>query len=723
MTVTKGLDKLADQTRKREARDKELLGKRPSFADILASEREAAARNGSHAGNGRAVEQKAAKETKGSNGLAGQAVNGFQDLARGVWRKLEKIYAAGGAASRVSSDDINSLGELLRKRAHKQPLTNGEAQRAISILQAAGEEAAVEQKETEVTKGGKGKLSGNTPRPVGGLVSIDVELNCIHRHPKNRQATKEAVKELAASIDENELQQPILLRKPPAGSMYPLASGHYQIVFGERRFAAHELLGRKTIRAFVREDLDDVATLKLMAEENSKRDDLNPVERARLIETLTQPIADGGGGLQVKEAAAHVGFADAASASNAVRILKLPAKWLDRVAAGELPETFARLLTPICHAPKLMDIANAIFEAEQKGKSWKPPQGLHYGFHGFERRDEVEGLVNYLLREATRPVAAGDKRHYSDYRIGVSGEYPMLFQPDEKTRQQLDIREFTIGKETRQLATHWQLYDKLQWPEVKKHFAEHGRKTAAKKAANKSAKKALTPEQQKERDKQADELLARHVAAWRSDWLRRLVADQLATDLPLRERVMLLIAANCIDVWSNDTDEAMCEAVAKYQPVKSQYAKNSSAHVYDVIAAAGRSTQALTAATIALCQSKLCAEDDDWRYSSIEREMIDELAVFAGIDLAQCWQILQVGNQRAVAHQQMRLEALYRLHNSRQLDALGKELGVHVADAKSTDAKVQLLMTRERLLKLPKCIAPLPKPKASRKGAKARRGK
>jgi hypothetical protein len=62
--------------------------------------------------------------------------------------------------------------------------------------------------------------------------------------------------------------------------------------------------------------------------------------------------ADSGGrsGLTKDAAAKRVGLKDGSSASNLVRLLKLPKIWQDRVAAGELPESFARLIVPICHA-------------------------------------------------------------------------------------------------------------------------------------------------------------------------------------------------------------------------------------------------------------------------------------------------------------------------------------------------------------------------------------
>ena len=644
----KKLDKLGESVKYREQRDKALLGKRPSFEEVMKSERAALAKR------------------NGSNGHTG---NGQQ---------------------------------------------------------------AVEQKETKPTKGGKPKLSGESRWAFAAArgEAIDLPLELIHRHPKNRQPAAPAVAQLAESIEKHKLQQPILVRVPPIGTRLDrgerlpgggeyLQGDHVQIVFGERRYLAHKLLKLPSIRCYVRTDLSDIDALKLMAEENAKRSDLNPVERARLIETLIAPIADGGGGMMVKDAAVHVGFNDAASASNALRLLKLPAKWLDRVAGGELAETFARLLVPICHAPKLMDLADSIWQAHAKGQDWKPAKGLHYGNcgSGFDTRGEVEALVKYLLREATRPMEG--THQYNSYELGIPYDrYPKLFEADDATLAKLDVQEFTVSKETERLATNWKLYDELQLPAIKKHLEQKKTKTAAKKGRDKPAKKALTPAEQKKRDADADEQLGKHFAAWRHDWLRWLVAERLDSDGPLRERVLMALALHEFPTGP-EADEAVEAAVGKYLKTK------TASWGYSAIAAAERSTQALCAAQVAICYASLTQTDQNWRYPSIDHGTIDELAVFIGLDLAAAWEHLQKPSvpKEPLIDRLGRLEELFQLHNSRQLDALGKELGVHVADARSKDAKVNILMSRDRLLKLPKCIAPLPAAKAARKGAKPRRGK
>lgn len=101
-----------------------------------------------------------------------------------------------------------------------------------------------------------------------------VSMNLIDR-PKEGvriEINPEKVSELAGSIKEQGLLQPILIRK---------AGSRFEIVFGDRRFLAHQELGRKEIRATVTE-MSDLECALARATENIARDDLTPVEEAAI---------------------------------------------------------------------------------------------------------------------------------------------------------------------------------------------------------------------------------------------------------------------------------------------------------------------------------------------------------------------------------------------------------------------------------------------------------
>ncbi len=137
--------------------------------------------------------------------------------------------------------------------------------------------------------------------------------------------------ELAQSIKENGLLQPLLLR--PA----PKAPGKYELVAGERRLRAVQKLGWKAVPAVIRE-VDDDTLLILALVENLQREALNPMEEAEGYQALVENH-----GLSH----AQVGRSEGKSRStvaNMVRLLQLPASVRGFVEAGSLTSGHARAL-------------------------------------------------------------------------------------------------------------------------------------------------------------------------------------------------------------------------------------------------------------------------------------------------------------------------------------------------------------------------------------------
>ncbi len=92
-----------------------------------------------------------------------------------------------------------------------------------------------------------------------------------------RYLDEETLQELAGSIGERGVLQPVLVR--------PLKDGKYKLVAGERRWRAAKLAGLQSIPALVSR-YDDLAALEVGLIENMAREDLNPVEEARACQTL-----------------------------------------------------------------------------------------------------------------------------------------------------------------------------------------------------------------------------------------------------------------------------------------------------------------------------------------------------------------------------------------------------------------------------------------------------
>ena len=166
---------------------------------------------------------------------------------------------------------------------------------------------------------------------AAGLRDIPIEL--IHRNEKQpRWVFPEAeIDELAASIREKGVLQPILVRPAPG------VDRHFEIVAGERRWRASQKAGLHTLPALVRE-LDDAQVLEIAVIENVQRSALNPIEEAsayqQLIEVHGRTQADVADA--VGKSRAHV--------ANAVRLLNLPPLAREHLMEGRLSAGHARAI-------------------------------------------------------------------------------------------------------------------------------------------------------------------------------------------------------------------------------------------------------------------------------------------------------------------------------------------------------------------------------------------
>ena len=140
---------------------------------------------------------------------------------------------------------------------------------------------------------------------------------------------KEALETLAASIMENGLLQPILVRE--------YGDGRYQIIAGERRFRACKLAGLTEISAIILER-DDKKTAEIALIENVQREDLNPIEEAMGYRALAEEYD-----MTQEEISIKVGKSRSAI-TNTLRLLDLPDVILTSVASGELSAGHVRTL-------------------------------------------------------------------------------------------------------------------------------------------------------------------------------------------------------------------------------------------------------------------------------------------------------------------------------------------------------------------------------------------
>ena len=159
----------------------------------------------------------------------------------------------------------------------------------------------------------------------------DIPLSSIVPNPfQPRKAFgDEEITELANSIRDNGLIQPLLVRQN--GDIY-------QIIAGERRFRAHQKLGRPTVQAIVRAQVTDREMREVAIIENIQRVQLNPLEEAQAYQELIQDC-----GYTHDQCAERLGKSRSAI-TNALRLLRLEEAVRDFVLSGKLSAGHARAL-------------------------------------------------------------------------------------------------------------------------------------------------------------------------------------------------------------------------------------------------------------------------------------------------------------------------------------------------------------------------------------------
>lgn len=175
------------------------------------------------------------------------------------------------------------------------------------------------------------------------LKITEVEPN---RDQPRKNFDQEALEELAESIKEYGLIQPIVVTKK---------DGYYGIVAGERRWRASKIAGLTEIPAIIRED-DERINSEISLIENMQREDLNPYEKALGVRTLIDNY-----GLSQEEVAKKLGKGRSTIA-NIVRILNLEPRVLEMAKEGKLTEGHCKALLAITDPEKQYKTAIQMLE-------------------------------------------------------------------------------------------------------------------------------------------------------------------------------------------------------------------------------------------------------------------------------------------------------------------------------------------------------------------------
>ena len=180
-------------------------------------------------------------------------------------------------------------------------------------------------------------LLPQSPIPAASLTELD--LDQIQPNPLQPRMRFEPGKlqELAASIKENGVLQPIVVRA---------SGGGYEIVVGERRWRAAQQVGLARIPAIV-QHVSDEKMLELALVENIQRDELSPIEEGQAYQLLAEQFA-----LTQEKIAKRVGRSRTA-VTNSLRLLRLPRLIQEKVMNKEISMGHARALIPLFRKDQL----------------------------------------------------------------------------------------------------------------------------------------------------------------------------------------------------------------------------------------------------------------------------------------------------------------------------------------------------------------------------------
>ena len=212
------------------------------------------------------------------------------------------------------------------------------------------------------------------PRPAGdpatgaveGDTTREVAIDEVRSNPYQPRGSfdADALQELADSIRENGLIQPLVVR--------PVPGGGYELIAGERRFRACAQAGLTRVPVVIRK-ASPREMLQIALVENLQREDLNAIEEAEAFQRLATEF-----GLTQEEIAGRVGKSRTA-VTNALRLLTLSPKIRDQVSRGTLSAGHARAILALPHEKDRLRLAALIVE---KGLSVRQAEAMVQGRRG-----------------------------------------------------------------------------------------------------------------------------------------------------------------------------------------------------------------------------------------------------------------------------------------------------------------------------------------------------
>ena len=279
---------------------------------------------------------------------------------------------------------------------------------------------------------GLGALLGESamqPAPEGGALLLPLQKVEPNPDQPRRRFDEAALQELADSVRQHGIIQPLTVRKLP--------SGFYQIITGERRWRAARMAGLREVPVTVIE-ADDKKAMELALIENLQRADLDPIEEAQGYQQLMQEY-----GMTQSAVADRVGRSRPAVA-NALRLLALSAPVLDMVAGGAISAGHARAIltlpdenTQLAVAQRVQNLQLSVRQTELMCKNMSKPS---------RKEPAPAPAVNYIAvceRDLSRSLGRGVKIRHGKRK----GRLELEYYGEDDLQRLLDALDTIGGKE------------------------------------------------------------------------------------------------------------------------------------------------------------------------------------------------------------------------------------------------------------------------------------
>lgn len=462
-----------------------------------------------------------------------------------------------------------------------------------------------------------------------------------------------------------------------------LGKPRYRIIEGERRWRAAKMAGLTELRVEAH-DLDREDVLRLQGIANLLRKDLNPIEEARWCKRMCQAVSEGGGGLTQEQLAERLGVTQA-EVSNRIRVLRAPQWALDLVISGQMSRKHATALLQYEGAQAVLAAIEKHVKGDLKRDGYLPSA------------EEWQRTIHSIARNKTGSLEGSEWLSGSMNRVQFRIDPNALEKDQREAIGLIEVPNWNGEKELR--AQNWKLAEKLL-NQAKREAIAKAEKRGKAKSAGKNVEQELTPAEKKRREKERADQQRKRLGEWYHDWLRVLCAGRMTLGAIGKKQID---GVGWLALWAMlEQPESQYEAPRRFAELAGAKPRASfHGKTHEVLAALkpSQADEAMRKWTIGLL---IDDEGNGRRHGGglpfVYDDVVKTLAELIEIDVAAAWRDDRSSSMR---------ERYWNLHDKDGLLALGKELGVPLADGKTKAAMVAILCGQQKPLAMPRELVSL----------------